>query len=127
MTLALGPHRTHQHPASSRHLRQRTHAFELEDGQVPDLVVTTSALGSGTSGVAYSAAVAASGGVPPYSWLLTGGALPPGVTLNQSSGALGGTPTASGAFSFTVQATDRQVPADPATRNLSITMASPPP
>jgi hypothetical protein len=47
------------------------------------------------------------GGFTPYTWDLAGGELPPGVALN-SNGSIGGTPTAPGAFSFTVRVTDQQ-------------------
>ena len=102
-------------------------AFELEDGQVPDLSITTASLASGTTGAAYSATLAATGGIAPYAWLIAGGALPPGVTLTQSTGALAGTPTTAGTFNFNVQATDAQVPADTASKSLAITIAAAPP
>lgn len=38
-------------------------------------------------------------------WAVTSGSLPAGLTLNSATGALTGTPTASGASNFTVQAT----------------------
>jgi hypothetical protein len=42
-------------------------------------------------------------------WTVTAGALPAGLTLS-SDGVLKGTPTASGRFTFTVQATDNTTP-----------------
>jgi probable HAF family extracellular repeat protein len=54
---------------------------------------------------AYSSAAIASGGVPPYVYLIAG-SLPPGLALAAHTGAITGTPTASGTFNFTVQATD---------------------
>ena len=47
----------------------------------------------------------ASGGSPPFTWAITSGALPAGLTL-ASDGTLSGTPTSVGAFAFTVRATD---------------------
>ena len=61
---------------------------------------------SGKLGVAYSDTLSASGGVTPYAWSVSAGALPAGMTLGASSGVLGGTPTVAGTFSFTVQVTD---------------------
>lgn len=54
-----------------------------------------------------------SGGVQPYRWALVGGQLPPGMSLIQDnpSGPLvrvGGTPTTSGTFGFTLRLTDAQ-------------------
>lgn len=60
----------------------------------------------GTVGVAYIAVYAATGGVPPYTYAVVGGALPPGLTLDPSLGAISGTPTTPGTFDFTVQVTD---------------------
>ena len=69
--------------------------------------VSGSYTGSGTSGAAYSSSgVSASGGTPPYTWTVNSGSLPPGLSLNSSTGALTGTPTTPGSYSFTVRATD---------------------
>ena len=57
-------------------------------------------------GVAYDSAVLASGGTGAYRFAVIGGALPPGVKLNPTSGTIFGTPTAGGPFSYTVQVTD---------------------
>jgi autotransporter-associated beta strand protein len=70
------------------------------------LAVTTSSLLGGTVGTPYAGTLAASGGTPPYTWSITSGALPPGVTLNPATGALTGSPTAPGTFSFTATVTD---------------------
>ncbi|WP_250901836.1 MULTISPECIES: putative Ig domain-containing protein [unclassified Dyella] len=60
---------------------------------------------NGTAGVAVSGSFTAANGTSPYTYAVTAGALPPGVTLS-STGTLSGTPTAAGNFNFTVQATD---------------------
>ena len=69
------------------------------------LAVTTTSLPSAVLGVAYSVQLAATGGVAPYTWAISAGSLPTGLTLS-STGLLSGTPTASGSFTFTVQVTD---------------------
>ncbi len=101
-------------------------AFEMEDGQPADLVVTTSSLPSGTVGTPYNTILSAAGGIPSYDWIVQTGTLPPGLALNQSTGAITGTPSGPGTWSFTIQATDSQVPADTATKQLSITVAGAP-
>jgi hypothetical protein len=53
----------------------------------------------------FAVTLAASGGVAPYSFAVTDGALPPGLTLSPT-GLLSGTPTKSGFYGFTVTATD---------------------
>jgi uncharacterized protein YhjY with autotransporter beta-barrel domain len=50
--------------------------------------------------------VTASGGTGPYTYAVTAGTLPTGLTLNPNTGEISGTPTAAGAFSFTITATD---------------------
>ena len=69
-------------------------------------------------GVAYSATLAATGGVTPYTWAVVSGALPPGVTLTAATGALAGTPSKQGRYTFTVRVTDSN--GAQATRVLSI-------
>jgi len=71
----------------------------------PTISVAPTALPNGTAGTAYSQTLTAAGGSAPYSYAIIAGALPPGLTLS-AGGALGGTPTASGTFTFTVRATD---------------------
>jgi hypothetical protein len=81
---------------------QATASFNINIAPAP-LTVTTASLGNGTVGVAYSAAVSATGGVPPYTFSF--GGLPGGVT-GLSGGSIGGTPTAAGTFSVTATVTD---------------------
>src|ERR1017187_4421870 len=71
----------------------------------PALGITTSSLPAGTVGVAYSQALAASGGSPPYSWSVASGTLPAGLSL-AAGGTLAGTPGTAGPSSFTVRVTD---------------------
>jgi hypothetical protein len=54
-------------------------------------------------GTAYSASLAASGGVPPYTWTVSG--LPSGVTAT-TAGVLSGTPDTTGTFTVSVTITD---------------------
>ncbi|WP_430542654.1 putative Ig domain-containing protein [Xanthomonas sacchari] len=73
----------------------------------PTVTLPATTLPNGTAGQAYSAAITqASGGIAPYTYAVTAGALPAGVTVNSATGALSGTPTVTGNFSFTLVATD---------------------
>ncbi|HXJ40906.1 MAG TPA: Ig domain-containing protein, partial [Bryobacteraceae bacterium] len=69
-------------------------------------ITTSSVLISGLAGSAYSQTLAASGGTPPYTWLITSGALPGGVKLNSTSGVISGTPVSAGTYAFTARVTD---------------------
>ncbi|WP_199140791.1 MBG domain-containing protein [Pedobacter sp. ASV12] len=71
----------------------------------PVTAVTPTTLSAGTVGNAYSQTVSASGGIAPYNYAITAGSLPAGITLNNSTGVLSGTPTAGGIFNFTLTAT----------------------
>ncbi|MGD0058937.1 MAG: putative Ig domain-containing protein [Verrucomicrobiia bacterium] len=46
------------------------------------------------------------GGIPPYTYAVTSGSLPPGLTLQPINGELSGSPTATGVFKFTITVTD---------------------
>ncbi|MBL8113854.1 MAG: IPTL-CTERM sorting domain-containing protein [Acidobacteria bacterium] len=75
----------------------------------PTILVSPATLPPAVAGSLYSQTITASGGTPPYVFTITSGALPPGLTLvpsGPSTALLSGTPTSSGAFSFTVTATD---------------------
>ena len=71
--------------------------------------ITTTTLPNGTVGTAYSAVVKASGGCTPYKWVISSGAIPPGITAKASSTTTSlnfrGTPTRAGTYSFTVRVT----------------------
>ena len=68
--------------------------------------IITNSLPGGSVGVPYSQVVIASGGQLPYTWSVNQGLLPPGLTLSSATGAIQGTPTQGGIFSFSIQAAD---------------------
>lgn len=71
----------------------------------PPLTLNQVPLPDGRVGTAYAGALAASGGTAPYTFTLSGGTLPPGITL-LSSGALQGVPTQAGQFTFQATVND---------------------
>ena len=74
---------------------------------VAGLTITTApTLPSGVAGVSYSQSLAAVGGTTPYTWSITTGSLPNGLSLNSGTGAITGTPSSNGNFNFTVQVSD---------------------
>ena len=88
-------------------------------------VITTGSLPAGTVGRAYPLTqIQVSGGQSPYTWVVTSGSLPPGLQLSRS-GAVSGTPKATGSlkpktYTFAVQVSDAAN--QRATANLSITI-----
>ena len=70
-------------------------------------ITTNAVITNAKKGVAITpVTLVAKGGVPGYTWAITGGALPSGMTLDPASGILSGTPTDRGDFTFTVRVTD---------------------
>ena len=88
------------------------------------LTITTSSLPNGQVNVAYNATLAASGGTAPFTWSITSGTLPAGLSLNGSSGVISGTPTAAvSSTPLTFQAQDSGTPKQTKTTNLTLTIA----
>ncbi len=71
----------------------------------PTITITPDALPGATKDTAYNATLSASPGVAPYSYAVSSGSLPAGLSLS-SSGAISGTPTTTGPSTFTVTVTD---------------------
>lgn len=66
---------------------------------------TPAALPPATEGMPYSQVLSAANGTSPYVWS-AGQGVPPGMALNPTTGALAGTPTTRGSYSFEVHLTD---------------------
>ena len=79
-------------------------------------------------GIRYATtALSAYGGTPPYTWQVSSGSLPSGLTLS-TAGVISGTPTAADPFSFSVEVTDSTTPTtETATLALLITVHLAPP
>ncbi len=96
----------------------------------PPLSILTTSLSNAAQGSTYNFPLAASGGVPPLTWTVTVGSLPPGLSLNAITGQISGIPATQGTFAFTVKATDsaflppNQQP-QTATQALSLTVGAP--
>jgi hypothetical protein len=81
-------------------------------------------LPNGTVAVPYSQTLVGSGGTAPYTFAVTSGALPAGLSLT-AAGALAGTPTAAGTSNFTIRATDANGCFADFARTLVVTTAVP--
>jgi hypothetical protein len=93
------------------------------NGSATSLSITTQTLTAAVRGASYLATLSAAGGSTPYTFQITQGALPPGLTLS-TSGALAGIPTSAGAFSVIVTVTDSQ--SRTASRAFILAVSSPP-
>jgi hypothetical protein len=96
------------------------------NGITPDFALllsiqtTGGALPAAVVGIPYSATLQATGGMAPITWTLVSGTLPTGLAL--SGGVISGTPSATGSFTFTIQAADSTSPT-PQTSTQTFTLA----
>src|SRR5215469_12734041 len=63
-------------------------------------------------GTSYNAIISVSGGIAPYTFVTRNGTLPPGLSLNASTGAIFGMPKTVGSFNFTIGVTDKNSAAE---------------
>jgi hypothetical protein len=80
--------------------------YELLFGGNGVTIATACPLPTGSSNSPYSVTLVALLGTPPYTWTITSGALPVGLTLDPITGIIAGTPTGSGTFTFVIKVTD---------------------
>lgn len=89
--------------------------------------ITTTALAPGVVRTPYAQTLTLLGAMPPYTWSIASGNLPPGLSLNSATGAISGTPQTSGTFDFTVEVMDSASPQGVGTASLGITIMPAPP
>jgi hypothetical protein len=88
------------------------------------LAILSNSLPDAVAGTPYSGQIALFGGMAPYSIVVTNGALPAGLSID-NTGLITGTPTAAGTFTFTVQVTDSAATAAITTQVLNIRIGNP--
>jgi len=87
------------------------------------ITFTTTSLSQAREGTAYSASITVSGGTSPYTFSLSGGALPSGLALG-SNGIISGTPDkgTAGTHVFTIGVTDSSSPHLSASQSFTLTV-----
>jgi Putative Ig domain len=105
-------------------LQQESLSISIQNPQ--PLSISPSSLPSGQTAAAYSASLSASGGIPPYTWAITSGQLPPGLQFNPANAQITGTPILVTTSNFTVQVSDSEPAPTTATlsANYSITITA---
>jgi hypothetical protein len=86
--------------------KSNTKQFTITIAAKDALIITTTSLPDGKEGQPYSATVVAIGGTGSYTWSVSAGKLPNGLSVNSTSGLISGTPTKTAHFNFTVQVSD---------------------
>lgn len=86
------------------------------------LAITTGYLPTAFAGDGYNAGVSAGWGAGPYTWKITSGSLPSGLTFSASNGAISGSPATVGTRHLTFEVTDSESPPVIATRSLILSV-----
>jgi|HubBroStandDraft_1064217.scaffolds.fasta_scaffold04695_5 hypothetical protein len=88
------------------------------------LEISPSSLPGGNTAAPYSTLLTASGGIPPYTWQITNGQLPSGLTFSPANAAISGTPVLVTSSTFTVQLTDSEFVPVSTSATYTITIAA---
>ena len=99
------------------------HYFTISENAAAAPTITTDTLPGGKVGEAYSQTLSATG-TTPITWGIDSGNLPAGLTLDEATGEISGTPTAAGTASFTVKA-ENSACSDTKELSITITKAAP--
>ncbi len=93
--------------------------FEIKP---PSVMITTTTLPDGNTGIFYSQEVMAVAGFTPYSFSITAGVLPNGLSLptNRRTGVISGIPSQAGSFTFSIEVRDSDSPASVDSREITI-------
>ena len=99
------------------------HYFTISENAAAAPTITTDTLPGGKVGEAYNQTLSATG-TTPITWGIDSGNLPAGLTLDEATGEISGTPTAAGTASFTVKA-ENSAGSDTKELSITITKAAP--
>lgn len=96
-------------------------------GEVAPPAITSPSSFDATVATPFGHELQATGGTTPYTWSITSGSLPPGITLNGTTGVISGSPTTAGSYPFTVQLRDAQGRTAQRAITITVTAPAPPP
>ena len=83
------------------------------------LTISIASLPQGIVGTQYTGNFTVAGGTAPFTWSITSGQLPTGLSLGTNTGILSGTPTSTGNFSFGISVIDSSASVQSATTTVS--------
>ncbi len=89
---------------------------------IAPMTITTASLPDGKVKKYYYQTLKVNGGKGAYAWTVSSGALPPGLKLALGAGAISGTPSTAGSYTFTVHVSDNGTPTNTASRTFTITI-----
>jgi len=105
----------------------KTQAYTMTVQTPGPLSIVPSTPPAGTTALGYNAILQVTGGAPNYTWTVTQGQLPAGLTLtanNNGNGVISGDPLVAGTYNFTVQVADGEVTPQTATASYSIVVTA---
>jgi hypothetical protein len=112
---------------SASHAAQKPFSITVAPAPALPLRLNVAASLQAVKGTPFTYQPEATGGTSPYTWAITAGALPAGLALNGGSGALSGTPSASGDFSVTITVRDQRNQSAAGSLQIKVTEPEPAP
>lgn len=103
-------------------LGSRPYSITMAAPNCPVITLNPTTLPAGMTAIPYSQSVTATGGTAPYTYTVSNGTLPTGLTLNSATGSISGVPLVPGLFTFTIRATDAA--ACPGARQYTVTIVA---
>jgi len=109
--------------ATNSRSERKTQTYTFNVAEIAEITIDPTTIPDGEVGASYGPLkLTASGGTAPYTFRITAGVMPAGISL-RSDGTIQGTPTNSGIANFTVEVTDAN--SATAMRSYSLTIKSP--
>jgi len=88
------------------------------------LAISTTSLGNGVVSQTFNTTIKVTGGKASYTFVVSTGSLPAGLTLAASTGVISGTPSTAGSSTLTVKVTDSSSPVQTATQSYTLAISA---